>query len=99
MQNCRCSLLFLSEIRVARGKRQTGFFAHDRQYDYFRVESQVADHSLEHCCLLRILLTKERDVRPHGVEQNRDYCGHAAKMTLPRRAFELFRQSLDGDVS
>ena len=69
--NHRGRLLLLStQVKIARRNRQAGILANGRQHNYLGIESQIPDHPFNNYSLLRILLTKESEVRMHRIEEN-----------------------------
>ena len=89
IQDRRGSSLFVIKIVIPRRQSQSRLGARGRQDNYLARESEIANHLPDHNRLLRVLLTKESKVRPDDVEQQSDDSRHAAKMSRPRRAFEL----------
>src|SRR5207245_6160165 len=99
MKDGRSPPLFGVQMLITRRHRQTRLFANDWPHDYLRIERQIANHLFDQDRLLRVLLAKESEMRPHSVEQDRHDRGHAAKMPWARSAFQLICERLNADVS
>src|ERR1044071_8041136 len=84
---------------MARRNRQPRIFTHNRKYYDLRVEREVFNETTNDQRLLRILLTKEREVSSKSVQQDRHHRRHTTKMTGTRSAFELLRQTFNIHVS
>src|SRR5438128_6943809 len=99
MKDGRGAPLFDVQMLITGRHRQARFFADDWLHDYLCIERQIANHLFDHDRLLRVLLAKENEMRPHNVEQDRHDRGHAAKMPWARSAFQLICERLNADVS
>ena len=78
-----------AEIAVARRHRQPVGFTHDRHADDRHVDVQVGDHLTDQHQLLVVLLTEERPVWPHDLQQLEHHGQHTREMRWPRRTFKL----------
>ncbi len=95
----RLSLLG-GEVRVAGGQRQAVGFPHGRDALDPGVQVQLPHHPPDQDELLIVLLTEERQVRPHDVEQLQHHREHAVEVPVPGDTLQLLaqRSGVDGDL-